>query len=67
MARFECKTQLQVFVRTIFAAVAINGFVIGAADAQVQKIRIAYSSRSNTVTPLYVAADVILGLKRVWQ
>jgi ABC-type nitrate/sulfonate/bicarbonate transport system substrate-binding protein len=57
MARFERKTQLQVFVRIIFAAVAINGFVIGAADAQVQKIRIAYSSRSNTVTPLYVAAD----------
>jgi NitT/TauT family transport system substrate-binding protein len=27
------------------------------ANAQGQKIRIAYSSRSNTVTPLYVAAD----------
>ena len=26
-------------------------------DAQTQKIRIAYSSRSNTITPLYVAAD----------
>jgi ABC-type nitrate/sulfonate/bicarbonate transport system substrate-binding protein len=27
-----------------------------ALDAQAQKIRIAYSSRSNTVTPLYIAA-----------
>ncbi|MGE5215817.1 MAG: ABC transporter substrate-binding protein [Chloroflexota bacterium] len=57
MARLERKIQMQLFVGTIFAAVAINGFVLGAGDAQTQKIRIAYSSRSNTVTPLYVAAD----------
>jgi ABC-type nitrate/sulfonate/bicarbonate transport system substrate-binding protein len=29
----------------------------GISDAQTQKIRIAYSSRSNTITPLYVAAN----------
>jgi NitT/TauT family transport system substrate-binding protein len=29
----------------------------GVLDAQTQKIRIAYSSRSNTITPLYVAAS----------
>src|SRR5438093_4676170 len=28
-----------------------------ALDAQTQKIRIAYSSRSNTITPLYIAAS----------
>jgi NitT/TauT family transport system substrate-binding protein len=34
-----------------------GGVLCDASDARAQKIRIAYSSRSNTVTPLYVAAD----------
>lgn len=39
------------------AAVLAGAVGTMAANAQTQKIRIAYSSRSNTVTPLYVAAD----------
>lgn len=39
------------------AAVLIADVHPDPANAQGQKIRIAYSSRSNTVTPLYVAAD----------
>jgi NitT/TauT family transport system substrate-binding protein len=42
---------------TIVAQVVIGAVVPNPAEAQGQKIRIAYSSRSNTVTPLYVAAD----------
>jgi ABC-type nitrate/sulfonate/bicarbonate transport system substrate-binding protein len=42
---------------TILAAGLTAGVLSKAADAETQKIRIAYSSRSNTVTPLYVAAD----------
>jgi ABC-type nitrate/sulfonate/bicarbonate transport system substrate-binding protein len=41
-------------ILVIFASVAIYP---GISDAQTQKIRIAYSSRSNTITPLYVAAN----------
>ena len=41
-------------ILVIFASVAIYS---GISDAQTQKIRIAYSSRSNTITPLYVAAN----------
>src|SRR4029077_2657151 len=39
----------------VFLAVAVLSQ--GILDAQTQKIRIAYSSRSNTVTPFYVAAS----------
>jgi NitT/TauT family transport system substrate-binding protein len=39
------------------AVILITGILPKTANAQGQKIRIAYSSRSNTVTPLYVAAD----------
>jgi NitT/TauT family transport system substrate-binding protein len=38
-------------------AFLIAGVLPDVADAQRQKIRLAYSSRSNTVTSLYVAAD----------
>ncbi len=41
----------------ILAASLFAGVYTSTAGAQGQKIRIAYSSRSNTVTPLYVAAD----------
>lgn len=41
----------------ILAAVLAGSVLLNAAGAQAQKIRIAYSARSNTVTPLYVAAD----------
>jgi ABC-type nitrate/sulfonate/bicarbonate transport system substrate-binding protein len=41
-------------ILVIFASVAIYP---GISDTQTQKIRIAYSSRSNTITPLYVAAN----------
>jgi NitT/TauT family transport system substrate-binding protein len=41
-------------ILVIFASVAIYP---GISDAQTQKIRIAYSSRSNTIAPLYVAAN----------
>ena len=44
-------------VWTIVAQVVFGAVISNPADAQGQKIRIAYSSRSNTVTPLYVAAD----------
>jgi NitT/TauT family transport system substrate-binding protein len=37
--------------------VTIGVVIPSGVEAQGQKIRIAYSSRSNTVTPLYVAAD----------
>jgi NitT/TauT family transport system substrate-binding protein len=44
---------------SIIAVVCLNvaQFPEATLDAQTQKIRIAYSSRSNTVTPLYVAAS----------
>ena len=57
MACFRRTVQSRLFVWTILAAVSIGGVFPEATIAQVQKIRIAYSSRSNTVTPLYVAAD----------
>jgi len=44
-------------VRMILATVLLGGLLSVPSSAQGQKIRIAYSSRSNTVTPLYVAAD----------
>ena len=43
---------------TIVAAVlSVSIFPAAVVNAQIQKIRIAYSSRSNTVTPFYVAAS----------
>ena len=43
---------------TIFSAVLSASVFAGTvANAQTQKIRIAYSSRSNTITPFYVAAS----------
>ena len=57
MACFRPTVQSRLFVWTILAAVSIGGVFHEATIAQTQKIRIAYSSRSNTVTPLYVAAD----------
>jgi NitT/TauT family transport system substrate-binding protein len=44
-------------VSTVFIAFFIGGVFADVANAQGQKIRLAYSSRSNTVTSLYVAAD----------
>jgi hypothetical protein len=38
-----------------------------ALDAQAQKIRIAYSSRSNTITPLYIAASKASFAKKAWR
>jgi len=49
--------QPRFLVWTILAAVLIGDVLPKAANGQGQKIRIAYSSRSNTVTPLYVAAE----------
>ena len=57
MARLKLTAQPRLLVWTIIAQVVFGAVISNAADAQVQKIRIAYSSRSNTVTPLYVAAD----------
>src|SRR5262245_8157061 len=57
MACFGRKFQSVVFLWTILTAVSVGGVFPEATVAQAQKIRIAYSSRSNTVTPLYVAAD----------
>ena len=42
---------------TVLAAILIAAVSPRAADAQTQKIRIAYSSRSNTITPLYIASS----------
>ena len=41
----------------IVAMIGINVLAGAVVNAQTQKIRIAYSSRSNTVTPFYVAAS----------
>lgn len=57
MVRFILAVQSRLLVWTIVANVVIGAVIPNPADAQGQKIRIAYSSRSNTVTPLYVAAD----------
>src|SRR5262247_3894181 len=57
MARFIRAIQSKVLAGVILAAVLIGGVFPQGASAQGQKIRIAYSSRSNTVTPLYVAAE----------
>lgn len=42
---------------TILAASAALSVLPNTLDAQTQKIRIAYSSRSNTITPLYIASS----------
>jgi ABC-type nitrate/sulfonate/bicarbonate transport system substrate-binding protein len=52
-----CFGRSRIFVWPVLAAVSLGAVFPGAILAQEQKIRIAYSSRSNTVTPLYVAAD----------
>ena len=57
MRLFMLTVQPRFLVWAILAAVLIGGVLPKAANGQGQKIRIAYSSRSNTVTPLYVAAD----------
>jgi NitT/TauT family transport system substrate-binding protein len=57
MARFIRTVQSRLLTWTILAPVLIGGVLLTPVDAETQKIRIAYSSRSNTVTPLYVAAD----------
>lgn len=44
-------------ILSIVAAGVVGCCFLKAADGQQQKIRIAYSSRSNTVTSLYVAAE----------
>ena len=56
MACFRRAVQSRLFVWAILAAVSIGGVFPEATIAQTQKIRIAYSSRINTVTPLYLAA-----------
>jgi NitT/TauT family transport system substrate-binding protein len=48
--------QIRIFSLTVLLAFSIVTVCLGAVDAQTQKARIAYSSRSNTVTPLYIAA-----------
>jgi len=45
------------FILAVLSMVLIGSVLPNVVDAQGQKIRIAYSSRSNTTTPLYVAAD----------
>jgi ABC-type nitrate/sulfonate/bicarbonate transport system substrate-binding protein len=50
-------TQSQIFPRLMLAAFLSAALFPRALDAQTEKIRIAYSSRSNTITPLYVAAN----------
>ena len=57
MEHFMSATRSRLLVWPILAAVLIGAVFPKPANAQTQKIRIAYSSRSNTVTPLYVAAD----------
>lgn len=42
---------------TILAAALALSVLPNTVDAQTQKIRIAYSSRSNTITPLYIASS----------
>src|SRR5688572_16337942 len=42
---------------TIVASILTLGILPEAVRAQAQKIRIAYSSRSNTITPLYIASS----------
>jgi ABC-type nitrate/sulfonate/bicarbonate transport system substrate-binding protein len=49
--------RFQLLTGTILSAVlSVTGLPRAAVNAQSQKIRIAYSSRSNTVTPFYIAA-----------
>jgi len=51
-------TRSRLLVWTILATVLIVSVLPGAVvNAQIQKIRIAYSSRSNTITPFYIAAS----------
>jgi NMT1/THI5 like len=49
----------QIRILSLAMLVIFFGIVVrsGVLDAQTQKIRIAYSSRSNTITPLYAAAS----------
>jgi len=47
----------QLLAWTILAASAALSVLPNTLDAQTQKIRIAYSSRSNTITPLYIASS----------
>jgi len=49
--------QTQILLRLMLAAFLSAALFPRALDAQTQKIRIAYSSRSNTITPLYIAAS----------
>jgi len=49
--------QTQILLRLMLAAFLSAALLPRVLDAQTQKIRIAYSSRSNTITPLYVAAS----------
>jgi ABC-type nitrate/sulfonate/bicarbonate transport system substrate-binding protein len=49
--------QTQILSRLMLAAFLSAALLPRVLDAQTQKIRIAYSSRSNTITPLYVAAS----------
>lgn len=57
MVRFSLSAPIRLLVWTILATVLSGTVFSQAAYAQAQRLRIAYSSRSNTVTPLYVAAD----------
>jgi ABC-type nitrate/sulfonate/bicarbonate transport system substrate-binding protein len=49
--------QTRILSPVVLAVFLIVAVFAGVLDAQTQKIRIAYSSRSNTITPLYVAAS----------
>jgi NitT/TauT family transport system substrate-binding protein len=49
--------QTRILSRLMLAAFLSAALFPRALDAQTQKIRIAYSSRSNTITPLYIAAS----------
>src|ERR1043166_2632401 len=47
----------RILSRLMLAAFLSAALFPRALDGQTQKIRIAYSSRSNTITPLYIAAS----------
>jgi NitT/TauT family transport system substrate-binding protein len=53
----ELPIQNRFLLWIIVAQIVLGAILPNPAEAQAQKIRIAYSSRSNTVTPLYVASD----------
>lgn len=67
MEHFMSATRSRLLAWPILAAVLIGAVFPKPANAQTQKIRIAYSSRSNTVTPLYVAADRGFFVKKGWR